>query len=329
MTTWVELEKLQPVATRMLKNSIEKNRMAHAYLFHGPQGTGKKEASLLFAMRYFCEANQETSEPCQSCRACKRIQSGNHPDVHWIEPEGQSIKKGQIEYLQKEFTYTGMESNQKVYILSEAEKMTVNAANRLLKFLEEPSRDTIAILLTDNVSSILNTINSRCQRIQFQSLTYDHLFNQFISEEIPESTANIFAALNLDLNQAIEWNRNTWFAEARRIVIQLIDRVMNPKEEGYLFLHQVWLNHFQERSQQELGIDLLLLWYQDIISYHLDRKDMVVLTDQHSRLEKYQYVLSLGEAKTCVYELLQTKRRLAYNVHNTLAMEHLVLHLQR
>ncbi|MDV2583269.1 DNA polymerase III subunit delta' [Alkalibacillus haloalkaliphilus] len=329
-TTWSTMREVQPVATRMLQNSIVKDRIAHAYLFHGPKGTGKQKASLLFAMRYFCEqADKSYSEPCYECSSCKRIQTGNHPDVHFIEPDGQSIKKDQIEYLQKEFTYTGLESNQKVYVLHQAEKMTTNAANRLLKFLEEPSRQTVAILLTENTGSVLNTILSRCQRIQFHPLKSEDMYEQFVGEGIPESTAKICAALNIGLDEAKELSQDSWFAEARRIVIQLIDKVMNPKEEGYLFLHQVWLNHFQERHQQELGIDLLLLWYQDLISSHLNREDMVVLTDQLDRLQQYQYTISLSDAKTCVYELLQTKRKLAYNVHNTLAMEHLVLQLQR
>ncbi|WP_411954399.1 DNA polymerase III subunit delta' [Alkalibacillus sp. S2W] len=330
METWAQLQEVQPVATRMLQNSIVKNRMAHAYLFHGPKGTGKQNASLLFAMRSFCEeAVEESSEPCGECRSCKRIKSGNHPDVHWLEPEGQSIKKEQIEFLQKEFTYTGLESNQKVYILSETDKMTTNAANRLLKFLEEPSQQTVAILMTENVGSVLNTILSRCQRIQFHALNQNDLTQQFIEQGLPESTAQIYAALNFDLNEALTYEEDSWFAEARKIVIQLIDKVMNPKEEGYLFLHQVWLQHFQERHHHELGIDLLILWYQDIISYHLDRQDRIVLIDQNDRLKQFHYTMTLHEAKACVYELLQTKRRLAYNVHNTLAMEHLVLQLQR
>lgn len=82
MAPWTELEINQPIATKMLQNSILKNRIAHAYLFYGPRGTGKKRASLLFAMRYFCENETEQPEPCMNCSQCKRIQSGNHPDVH-------------------------------------------------------------------------------------------------------------------------------------------------------------------------------------------------------------------------------------------------------
>ncbi|TFB21056.1 DNA polymerase III subunit delta' [Filobacillus milosensis] len=330
MTTWVELEKFQPVAVKMINNSITRQRIAHAYLFHGPPGTGKQEASLLFAMRYFCENKDEhSSEPCHECVSCKRIQSGNHPDLHWIEPDGQSIKKDQIEYLQKEFTYTGLESNQKFYVVKQAEKMTVNAANRLLKFLEEPSQDTVAVLITEHSGQMLDTIVSRCQRIQFHTLSGEHLYQQLLDQGLAESTAKLFSSMKMDVNQAVEWNEDDWFAEARKIVIQLMDKVMNSNEEGYLYLHQVYLKHFQGRESLEFGLELLLIWFQDIISLHLDKQDSVVLIDQMERLEQFHYIVSLSEAKTLIYEVLYTKRRLAQNVHPTLAMENLILQLQR
>ncbi|MGP4073061.1 DNA polymerase III subunit delta' [Piscibacillus sp. B03] len=330
MTSWVELKASQPVAMKMLQNSIIRDRIAHAYLFHGPPGTGKHEASLLFAMRYFCENKREDEpDPCYECNSCKRIQSGNHPDLHWIEPDGQSIKKEQIEYLQKEFTYTGLESNQKVYVIREAEKMTVNASNRLLKFLEEPSRETVAILLTDQIGQMLDTIISRCQRIQFHSLTDDHLYQQLIEKGLPESTSKLFAAMKLNINEALELHEDDWFAEARKIVVQLMDKVMNSSEEGYLELHQAYLKHFQGRESMGYGLELLLVWFQDIVSLHLDKRDSIVLIDQLDRLEKFHYVVSLSEAKSLIYEILNTRRKLAQNVHPTLAMEYLILKLQR
>src|SRR5690625_2225660 len=96
--------------------------------------------------------------------------SGNHPDVHWIEPEGRTIRNEQIDLLRKEFVYTGLETSKKMYIISGAEALTVNAANRILKFLEEPDMETTAILLTDNGQSIIPTIRSRCQIIDLKPL---------------------------------------------------------------------------------------------------------------------------------------------------------------
>src|SRR5690625_4179741 len=169
MKTWSEVAKIQPLASKIITHSIIKNRISHAYLIQGERGTGKEAIALLLAKGLFCEHRQGV-EPCQICNICKRIESGNHPDVHWIQPDGRSIKTEQIENLQKEFTYSGLESSQKVYIIIGSDTLTLNAANRILKFLEEPGKQTTAIMLTENSQSIIPTIRSRCQVIDLQPL---------------------------------------------------------------------------------------------------------------------------------------------------------------
>src|SRR5699024_11049523 len=170
MKSWKELSKEQPIATKMLQQMLKRQRVAHAYLIQGDPGTAKDVIGSLLAKSLLCQQMKD-GEPCQTCHDCQRIDSGNHPDVHWIHPDGASIKKDQIAHLQKEFTYTGVESNQKVYLISHADLMTTNAANRLLKFLEEPSQKTRAILMTENSQSILDTIKSRCQIISLTPLS--------------------------------------------------------------------------------------------------------------------------------------------------------------
>ena len=168
--SWEQLKIEQPIAEKMLKNSIKKNRMAHAYLFEGARGTGKRAASLLIAESMFCELATKQLEPCGVCWNCKRIMSGNHPDIHVVEPDGLSIKIEQIRALRTEFGKAGMESSKKLYVIIDAEKMTVQAANSLLKFLEEPHSDTTAILITEHPQQLLPTIRSRCQMISFHAL---------------------------------------------------------------------------------------------------------------------------------------------------------------
>src|SRR5699024_7079596 len=160
---------IQPLASQMISRSIDRQRISHAYLIQGQKGVGKEAIAQLLAARLFCE-RAVSADPCNDCMNCRRIESRNHPDVHWIEPDGLSIKKQQIDELQKEFIYSGLESNKKVYIIKGAETLTVNASNRILKFLEEPSKQTTAILLTENSRAIISTIRSRCQVIDLQPL---------------------------------------------------------------------------------------------------------------------------------------------------------------
>ncbi|MBO8157648.1 MAG: DNA polymerase III subunit delta' [Bacillaceae bacterium] len=328
MKHWTELENLQPVAVKMLTNSLKKDRLAHAYLFQGPGGTGKKDASLLLAKSFFCP-NRKGAEPCHECRECTRIDSGNHPDVHWIKPEGQSIKKDQILHLQKEFTYTGLESNQKVYIIDQADTMTVNASNRLLKFLEEPSRKTIAILLTENSQSILNTIRSRCQMIAFKSLPAEQLKKQLLEKGIPESTARLCSTLTNSIDEAASLSEDEWFAKARKIVIKLIETLHDEKSEAYLFIHKLWMEHFGNREQLALGLDLLLIWYNDFIQFQIGREQAIVYEHEKEKYKNYAYMLSVKKAREALENILEAKRKLMANVHSTLVMEQLVLQLQR
>lgn len=125
----------------------------HIYLLESREQA--KEIALQLTKSYFCR-ERTGAEPCNQCADCKRIEKGNHPDVHMVEPDGASIKKHQVEFLQKEFNYRGMETSHKMYIIDEADKMTASAANSLLKFLEEPESPTLAILLTERICSITN-----------------------------------------------------------------------------------------------------------------------------------------------------------------------------
>src|SRR5690625_2336636 len=234
MKSWEEIKQVQPLASKIIINSIKKDRISHAYLIQGDRGTGKEDIALLLAKVLFCK-NKLSFEPCQECNVCKRIESGNHPDVHWIKPDGQSIKIEQIRNLQEEFFYSGLESNQKVYIITNAETLTLNAANRILKFLEEPSKQTTAILLTENSQSIIPTIQSRCQIIDLQPLNPLQFQQQLINHNISEKNAILLSALTNNLEEAILWSSDDWFVQARKIVLQLVEMYITNPDDAFIF----------------------------------------------------------------------------------------------
>jgi DNA polymerase III subunit delta' len=329
METWSEVAKIQPLASRIILNSIKKDRISHAYLLQGERGTGKEAIALLIAKGLFCE-NNSVSDPCLHCNACKRIDSGNHPDVHWIEPDGQSIKIEQIRNLQKEFTYSGLESNRKVYIIKGADTLTVNAANRILKFLEEPSRQTTAIMLTDNSQAILPTIRSRCQVIDLRPLHPGEFQNQLVKEGLDQRTAVLMSTLTNNFDEALAKSHDESFAIARRLVIQLVEVLLTNPEDVYLFIHQYWVTHFKERNEQEEGLDLLLFAIKDILYYHIEHEaGMVFFAPSDELLEKAARLFSQEKLLAMLQAVLQAKRKLKQNVHPTLVMEQLTLQMQR
>ncbi|WP_042220805.1 DNA polymerase III subunit delta' [Oceanobacillus manasiensis] len=329
MVNWSDIAEIQPLASRIITNSIKKDRISHAYLLHGARGTGKEAIAELIAKNLFCE-NLAGVEPCNQCNACRRIASGNHPDVHWIEPEGQSIKIEQIRNLQKEFSYSGMESTRKVYVIKGAETLTVNAANRILKFLEEPSKQTTAIMLTENSQAILPTIRSRCQIIDLQPLNVIQFQQKLMENEVSESTARLMGALTNNLDEAIARSNDEWFATARKIVVQLIEMFADNPQDVYLFIHNHWVGHFKERNEQEEGLDLLLIAFKDVLYYHIGNEtEMVFFSNQEQMLEKVALSFSQEELLGHLNAIMQAKRKLKQNVNPTLVMEQLTLQIQR
>lgn len=328
MEMWEEVSEIQPLASKIITNSILKDRMSHAYLLQGEKGTGKKDIALLMAKVLYCE--RDALEPCQECSSCRRIASGNHPDVHWIAPQEQSIKKEQIVYLQKEFMYSGLESNQKVYIIEEADTLTTNAANRLLKFLEEPDQHATAILLTSNSRSILPTIRSRCQVIDLKPLDSEAMKIRLQEHGLTLQDASILSAITNNVDEALTLNEDAWFAESRKLMIQLIEIFIKDSASAYLFIHSDWMPHFKDRAKQLLGIDLLLLSFRDFLYDHIgNQQNMVVFGRDDTKLEKGSQFFSEKDILSILQAGLEAKQKLRQYVHPTLVMEQLTLQIKR
>ncbi|WP_347861781.1 DNA polymerase III subunit delta' [Salimicrobium sp. PL1-032A] len=328
MERWGQLKETQPLVAQMLMNSYKRDRMAHAYLFYGHRGTGKREAARLLAKTLFCR-NVTDAEPCHECRECRRIDSGNHPDLHWVKPDGASIKKEQILTLQKEFTYTGLESDRKVYVIESADLMTVNASNRLLKFLEEPSRETTAVLLTENSESIIQTIRSRCQQLAFHPLNQEKMKHFLMEEGVSKSNASILSALTNNGEEALEMLEGDWFANARKLVIQLTEVLQSKPNEALLFVNHQWMPHFSDRDILQRGLDVLMLWFKDMLHEHLGREESVVFIQEKEKRERAMMRFSRTQVTACMARIMEAKRHIHQNVHPTLVMEQLTLQLQR
>lgn len=326
--TWDELERVQPLAAKMLKNSILKQRVAHAYLFEGEQGLGKKEVSLLVAKSLFCLNIGKNMNPCEQCSNCKRINSLSHPDVHLLEPEGLSIKKEQIRSLQQEFSKSGVESKKKFYTIVHADKMTVNAANSLLKFLEEPNSETTAILITEQIQQILPTILSRCQVISFKPLSFNDLEEKLISDGISPTLAPLLANLTNDPIEAMKLNNDEWFAQARKIVLKLYEVMGKGSLFAMVELQEDWYNHFKEKNQIDQGLDLLLFIYKDLLTLQIGRNKQLTYPELQSQFERDMLRNSPAKLAEKMSAILEAKRRLHGNMNPHLLMEQLVLKLQ-
>lgn len=161
-----DFQKDQEKACRIIKNAVNKNKVSHAYLLETNGYIMKEEFAVSFAKYLLCPKNNSKTN-CVECTQCQNIDKNLYDDLKIVRPDADSlwIKKEQLLELQKDFSTKSIHSGKKVYIITDATKLNTSSSNSMLKFLEEPNPNIIAILLADNIHQLLDTIVSRCQII--------------------------------------------------------------------------------------------------------------------------------------------------------------------
>lgn len=163
---------------KFLTDLAQKNTLPHAFLFYGSNGIGKKKRALDFVSWLFCSKAQNKTQACLECMSCQKIENQNHPDLFLIDPGEENIKIETIRELLPMLFFSPLEAPFKVVIINEAHQLTTGAANSLLKTLEEPPKQTLFILITPNLSLIIPTIRSRCQKLFFPEVSLKQNYSQ-------------------------------------------------------------------------------------------------------------------------------------------------------
>ena len=322
-----ELLKLQPVVMKQLQTIYNKNRLAHAYIFDGEKGTGKVDIMHYFIKLMLCD-NPLQNVPCETCRNCRRIDSGNHPNVHQIYPDGQFIKIDQIRDLVSEMKMMGMEEGRKIYVIHHADRLNVASANMLLKFLEEPDGDVMAILLTEQMQAMLPTIRSRCQHIKFQKISQAILLQRLQEHNVSYSLASTVSRLTNELETAIFLANDDGFAQARKTVLKLVEAIRKNVHEAMLLVHEEWLPLFKEKGEMEQALDLLLFAYRDIVAIKANPEAACTYPDMLQTFKEVALHSTYESLSSQMQAILQARVSLQRNMNRTLLMEQLMLNLQ-
>ncbi len=168
---------------KVLQTAISRDRIAHAYLFYGAEGVGKRTVAEVFAKALNCTRGRDSLDACDVCSSCLKIDHGNHSDVITIRAQGQFIKIQEIRELQEQMKFSPFEGGKRIFIIGDADRMNIASANAILKTLEEPSASNILILITSRPHQLPATVLSRCQQLRFNPLRRETIAS-FLEEKL-------------------------------------------------------------------------------------------------------------------------------------------------
>ena len=228
---WKDVIGNAEIIGKLKRFSAEKN-FPHAIIFSGIEGIGKRKAAEIFATSLLCE-NLIDGEPCGVCPGCKMMKGNSHPDFYVVEPEEtkstRNIKIGQIRALQNQVALRPVQADRRVVIIDGAEFMKKEAANCLLKTLEEPLSQTVFILVTANRAGLLMTVRSRCVTINFERLTDDEIKSELLKRDTDfEQAEKISIISGGSLGRAIKLSESGGY-EMRESALDLIERIFQKE----------------------------------------------------------------------------------------------------
>lgn len=261
-----KLKKTQNIAYQTLQNAFSTNHTSHAYLLQGGPSVHLLDIAHFIAKSFICQ-NPVDHLACETCPNCVRIEDHAYPDFIVVDGEKTSIKKQDIEDIQIEFNKTSFEENgKKIYILNMFENATVGASNSLLKFLEEPVEDVIAIITTRNISKILPTIISRCQVIRLKEISKSELYESLLEKYDQETSfilSNLFPTLE-EINDYLKDNEED-FHSIIDYVFETLDCLAYKKDVHFYLMSDVYKN-INTKNQAKIFLDICCVFLKDVLS---------------------------------------------------------------
>ncbi len=293
-----------------LTRAAKKNSLLQSHIFYGKSGVGKKKLAFKLAKALLCESD-ECTENVSACHTCSLSTLTNHPSIYLVDPEQNSIK---IETSREIINFLSLQSNYKarIVIIDDFHLMTPQAANALLKVIEEPPDGSYFFLITSNLSLILSTIKSRCQISRFISLTFEDMLNV-----IPDLTSERFSLSQGSLASALEINDDTSLSE-RREWYSYFEKIVKDKVEFD------WKKNLRDKTS---SLEMLVVWQalvRDVL--FLKSGGQLINEDLREELDKLSF---LPEAKLqqCYLVLREAYDYINSSIDRTLVFDSLNLKL--
>lgn len=326
--SWASIKGLH-LAVRLLRQALAGDRVAHAYLFVGPAGVGKRLVALEMAKALNCLSPGPDGDPCDLCASCRKLQGDapTHPDLLLVEPDGRFIKTDQMRDLQAEMYVRPTEGRSRIAIIDGAERLNPEAGNRVLKLLEEPPPYAVFFLLSTNLSGVLPTLVSRCQIVNFPPLSPDEVAAYLADRlRIGPDQAHLYAALSGgSIGRAMQMSENPEVGRRRDESLAMLMQLPDLDDQGLLAQADVLE---KQRDGLDAWLDMLLVWLRDgLVMAQAAPSGLVVNADRLSDVRRMAARYETEGLMVMLEAVMEARTHLMRNANTRLVLDVLLLRL--
>lgn len=321
-------------ALDLLRRMLLAQQVRHAYLFTGPEHTGKSVVAHRFAQTLLCTGGPDPAiaptEPCNACLSCRKVMHGNHPDLHVITKatDKQFILIEQIRALQSDAARKTLEGRRNIFIIEGAHQMNLQAANCFLKTLEEPEPDVVLLLTAPDAGLLLPTIISRLQQVPLHLLTSERIRQALERQwDVEPDEAALIAALAAGrMGWAVEAVENDDLLAERKAMLETLIALPSANTVQRFEVAQ---RYSSEGNKARAMLELWLLWWRDIVLAAHGSLDLTINIDMRDIIKQHAAKIGPAAAERMIRAILNTMESLDQNVNPRTALEVLMLDVPR
>ncbi|MCD7825545.1 MAG: DNA polymerase III subunit delta' [Clostridiaceae bacterium] len=309
-----------------LQEGIRQQKISHAYIVNGETGSGRRLLCSALTKTLLCENRTEQGDACGICKSCIQVDSNNHPDVRFITHEKAGISVDDIrEQLVNDIAIKPYSSNHKIYIIPDANKMTEQAQNALLKTIEEPPEYAVILLITENAEKLLPTIQSRCVVLNTQPLDKNAI-KQYLIKNLqmePEQAEIAAGFCQGNVGKAIHFASSDDFYQMKEETLNILKNI-NRLELSEIMTIIKGISQRKGRINEYL--DLMILWYRDVLMFKVTKDANILLyRDELQEIAKQASTRNYEDIENIIKAIDKAKVRLDANVNFDTAIELLLL----
>lgn len=315
------LKEKQPSIYQTFSNALKNNQLSHAYLIVGENGTPLKETAIYLAKSLLCDSPNPLA--CENCITCLRIENGQYADIIIEDGSKGTIKKEDVDLITTTFSKTAIENKGKViYIIHLVENMTPQAINALLKFLEEPGKDTYAFLTTENESKVLQTIISRSQRLFLKLSKREDVIKDALSNGVTQEDAELLSYVFNNVENIKEYSSNEEYLEIKPTLLEYLNSLTNVNDSLYIVENKL-VNLLSSKEIGKLFISLVANFFEDVIRY---KNNETPFLNTYVNIIK-DLANKLPHIESSLLEIISLRSKIDLNISIASIFEHLSIYI--